>query len=205
MTQDPVANKMLGGESAIAIALTQDIRAGDKNAESLLVQRYRNGLLFFLARQCGDEALAEDIAHDTFVTVIQRLRGDGIEQPEKLSGFILSTAKNLLLAQFRKNKRRRTETDTQQVERVLSEDPSQEESLTRVHTAEIVREVLADLPNPRDRELLVRFYLDEEDKSTICQTLELSSLHFNRVIHRARNRMKEAIRKLEKNRGISLW
>ena len=205
MTQEPVANKMLGTENAIAVALTQDIKTGDSNAERLLVQRYRNGLLFFLARQCGDETMAEDIAHDTFVTVIQRLRGDGIDKPERLSAFILSTAKNLLLGQFRKNKRRQTEADTQVVERATSDEPSQEEHLTRVHTAELVREVLDDLPNPRDRELLVRFYLDEEDKDSICETLALSSLHFNRVIHRARNRMKSAIKNLEKNRGISLW
>jgi RNA polymerase sigma-70 factor (ECF subfamily) len=45
----------------------------------------------------------------------------------------------------------------------------------------------------RDRTLLMRFYIDEEEKEKICLELNLSSLHFNRVIFRARRRFKELL------------
>jgi RNA polymerase sigma-70 factor (ECF subfamily) len=51
--------------------------------------------------------------------------------------------------------------------------------------------VLAELPSERDRQVLFRFYLAEEDKDQICKDLGLSSLHFNRVVFRARERYRD--------------
>jgi RNA polymerase sigma-70 factor, ECF subfamily len=49
------------------------------------------------------------------------------------------------------------------------------------------------MPVARDREILVRFYLDDEERETICRELGLSEEHFNRVIFRARNRFRELL------------
>jgi RNA polymerase sigma-70 factor (ECF subfamily) len=56
-----------------------------------------------------------------------------------------------------------------------------------------VRRVLQDLNSPRDREILVRFYLQEEDKSSICRDLALDADQFDKVLHRARGRLKELL------------
>jgi hypothetical protein len=53
--------------------------------------------------------------------------------------------------------------------------------------------MLEEMPAERDRELLVRFYLNDEEKEQICQELKLSREHFNRVIFRARNRFRELL------------
>jgi len=53
-----------------------------------------------------------------------------------------------------------------------------------------VESIIASLPTLRDREIVKRFYLDEEDKAEICRSLGLSPLHFDRVIFRARQRMR---------------
>ncbi len=45
----------------------------------------------------------------------------------------------------------------------------------------------------RDRQILYRFYIAEEDKERICADLDLSSLHFNRVLFRARQRFKDLL------------
>ena len=50
--------------------------------------------------------------------------------------------------------------------------------------------VLAEMTTPRDRELLVRYYLRDEDKAAICRGLGLTEAHFNRVIFRARERFR---------------
>jgi RNA polymerase sigma-70 factor (ECF subfamily) len=47
------------------------------------------------------------------------------------------------------------------------------------------------MPNERDIQVLYRFYIADEDKEEVCAELGLSSLHFNLVLHRARERFKE--------------
>jgi hypothetical protein len=53
--------------------------------------------------------------------------------------------------------------------------------------------MLEEMPVARDREVLVRFYLDDEDREKICRELGLTEEHFNRVIFRARNRFRELL------------
>jgi DNA-directed RNA polymerase specialized sigma24 family protein len=59
--------------------------------------------------------------------------------------------------------------------------------------AALVRQVLQELGNERDRQILLRFYLAEDDKERIAGDLGLSGLQFNRVLHRARQRYKELL------------
>jgi hypothetical protein len=54
--------------------------------------------------------------------------------------------------------------------------------------AAIVRRLIGELPTARDRQLLLRFYVAEEEKESIGADLGLDSLHFNRVLFRARQR-----------------
>jgi DNA-directed RNA polymerase specialized sigma24 family protein len=63
--------------------------------------------------------------------------------------------------------------------------------LLRKENADIVRQVLKEMHNERDIQLLFRYYLAEDDKEKICADLGLTTLHFNRVLHRARARYRE--------------
>jgi len=49
--------------------------------------------------------------------------------------------------------------------------------------------------------VLVRFYLDEEDKSQICESLSLTGAQFDRAIFRSRDRL----RVLVERTGCSRW
>jgi len=71
--------------------------------------------------------------------------------------------------------------------------PSQLQSVLVDEEAEMVRRLIGELPTDRDRQLLLRFYVGEEDKERICADLGLDSLHFNRVLFRARQRFKELL------------
>jgi DNA-directed RNA polymerase specialized sigma24 family protein len=57
--------------------------------------------------------------------------------------------------------------------------------------ADLVRQVIQELGTSRDRDILLRFYIAEEDKDRISADFGLSSLQFNRVLHRARERYRE--------------
>ena len=47
----------------------------------------------------------------------------------------------------------------------------------------------------RDREILRRFYVEDQDKEDICRALNLDSLHFNRVLFRAKKRFRKLLEK----------
>jgi RNA polymerase sigma-70 factor (ECF subfamily) len=78
--------------------------------------------------------------------------------------------------------------------------PSQLDQLLAQEKAGIVRQVITELNSDRDREVLLRFYLREEEKEQICADLGLSSLHFNRVLFRARERYKQLFEKLTREK-----
>jgi RNA polymerase sigma-70 factor (ECF subfamily) len=74
-----------------------------------------------------------------------------------------------------------------------TEDDPEWERVGRPQWAATARRMLGEMPAERDRDLLVRFYLNDEAKEQICQELKLSQEHFNRVIFRARNRFRELL------------
>lgn len=188
-----------GNESEFAASLVARVGEGDSAAEAELISYYSRGVLYFLRRKTGDGALADDLYQDTFRIVLERLRSASIENPEKLSSFIYAIAKNLVVADLRKRARRKTEANTEAVE--ISPDQHgvcQFDEVMRDELAAIVRQVIEELKQQRDRDLLVRFYLEEQEKHIICRDLDLTEEHFNRVMFRARGRFKELLLRRER-------
>ncbi|MEM1261160.1 MAG: sigma-70 family RNA polymerase sigma factor [Pseudomonadota bacterium] len=186
----------LAEEGRRAAALAERIRAGDRRAENELVARYSRPLMIMLrARTNGDLALAEDIHQDVFRIVIERLRGEGIDDPTRLGGYIQSTGKFQIIGRKRRQKRRNTHADSELIEETIAEDDEQMDSVYSDQMRIAVRDLLKELPNDRDRALLTRFYLYQESKASICTALELSDLHFNRVLYRAKARFRALLEK----------
>ena len=178
-------------EAEVAADLVQRILAGDASAEEELVQRYSRGLLYLLRRLGAPPELADDLHQETFRIVLERLRRRGLEDPAGLAGFLRGTARNLIIAERRKTARRRTEADDEKLDQVANPSPSQLSAVLLDEEAGFVRKLISELPTDRDRQVLLRFYVAEEEKEAICADLGLDSLHFNRVLFRARQRFKE--------------
>lgn len=177
--------------------LVRRIQSGDHNAEGELVRHFSRGILFLLRRAGARPEEAEDLHQETFRVVLERLRGPGLEQPEALAGFLRGTARNLLRAKWRKHSRRRTEADSEAVDAAIDGRPNatpvQQQRVEQHQRAQLVRRLIADLKTDRDRQILYRTYLAEDDKHDICSDLELSPEHFDRVLYRARQRFKKLL------------
>lgn len=178
-------------EQQVARELVARIVQGDKQAEQHMVERYQRGLLFMLNRKAQNQTLAEDIAQETWRIVIEKVRADAIKEPEKLSAFIVQTAKNQLIMHFRNPHHNKMDHDEEAVERIEDSSAQPEKLLEKHNLTLMVRQLVNELKTPRDRELIFRFYIAEESKSHICDDLGLNDLHFNRVLFRARQRFKE--------------
>ena len=155
------------------------------------LRQLRSGILFMLHREVIDPALADDLCNETFRIVLERLRRQPLEEPGKLAAYLAQTARNLALADRRKTARRQTVTGEQSaIDDFVAEGPDPSVVAQAQVRAKAIRRVLEEMPNIRDRQLLVRFYLNDEDKAAICRDLNLSEVHFNRVIFRARERFR---------------
>ena len=53
-----------------------------------------------------------------------------------------------------------------------------------------VRTMLDELPSPRDRALLKRFYLEEGEKDSLCREFDLAEGTLNQALNRARARFR---------------
>ncbi len=176
---------------AIAAELASRIRAGDERAEEELFERYRRGIALILNESLGSRAEAEDLFQETFRLSLEKIRRGELQDPRRLPQFLSSLARNLAIDYFRKKTRRRTDDGLGDVEAELEIQPSQYDRVARKEKAALALRVLRELRNNRYRELLYRFYIAEEEKEAICSDLGLSSLHFNRVLFRARQSYRE--------------
>ncbi|HSS48179.1 MAG TPA: RNA polymerase sigma factor, partial [Thermoanaerobaculia bacterium] len=169
---------------------------GDPAAESELVERFSRAVSFLLRRLARDEAIVEDLYQETFRLVIEKVRAGELREAERLPGFVSSMARNLFLGSARRGGRRQKwQGDPEAAETAPDPAPGQLAKLLAQERAMIVRRVLAELKNDRDREILSRYYIADQDKEDICRDFDLSDLHFNRVLFRARQRYKELFEK----------
>ena len=180
-------------ESQVAMDLVRRIATGDAGAEAALVERYSRGLRTLL-RRCGARPeTVDDFFQETFRIVIERLRRGPLENPAALAGFLRATARNLVIADRRKAARRQTDGDEEVLQQAVHPGPSQLSAALLDEEAETVRRLIRELPTPRDRQLLLRYYVGDEDRESLCADLGLERAHFNRVLSRARQRFKETL------------
>lgn len=182
-----------GKEVSQAESIVSRISLGDKLAEQELVSTYYRGLIFILNRQTQNQALSEDLAQDTFILVIQKARENEITNPAALSGFIRQIGINLLIGHKRKETRR----DTHGVDDIEIHAPTNSMEISRaLHSdklLQITTQLLNELKTPRDKEILQNYFIYDKNKQQICQDLDLSAEHFDRVLFRARQRLKQLI------------
>jgi RNA polymerase sigma-70 factor (ECF subfamily) len=180
-------------ERETAISLVTRVRNGDRNAEAEMVERYNRGLRFLLRRKTRDPNQAEDFLQETWAVALEKIRGDGITDPARLAGYLCGIAKNLVHSDVRRINRQRTSTNSEIVDLIADESPSPFSQTSRAEVCGHVRALLDELRKERDREILNRFYVQEEDKDSICKHLKVDSAHFNRVLFRARKRFKDVV------------
>ena len=168
------------------------IRDGDAGAEHEFIEFYTRGIRLLLLRKTGQPAIAHDLCQDTFVVALRRLRAGELKNPEALSAFVRQVAVNLAIDYFRREKRYVRQDDEVISLHTSLQDYAAEE-LDIKATRDLLESALAELNVDRDREILRRYYLYDEDKALICSDLELSAAHFDRVLYRARQRMRSLI------------
>jgi len=157
--------------------------------------RYRRPLMQVFLQRRIDRDAAQDLLQRTFLQAIKKIRSDGLDDPSNLGGYLYRTACKLATAYWRGELNRRHDSDGELLSNLRDDALSLEESLDHDLRARVVRELMRKLSVARDREVLERFYLKEESRSAIRESMNLTELQFNQVLWRARQRFAEILRK----------
>ncbi len=71
---------------------------------------YREDICAAIRCRNGNQELAEDVAHETLLRILERLSGEGLQDPTKLENFMYRVAANVLREMRRKDARHRSRT-----------------------------------------------------------------------------------------------
>jgi RNA polymerase sigma-70 factor, ECF subfamily len=181
------------------------IRGGDRQAETELVERYNCAVMSIIRRALGNSTVADDLYQEIFCILIEKIRRGDIREAERLPGFVCGVARNQVIKHFQRAARQERSIETEEAASLPCPAQDQLEELLRKESADIVRQILKEMTNERDIQLLFRFYLAEEDKEQICDDLGLTSLQFNLVLHRARERYRELYERIIRDKWPGLW
>ena len=127
---------------------------------------------------------------------LEKIRHGDVREPERLSGFIRGIAKFMALDHMRKKRSWMKVEEEGVTDQIPDLAPDPYEEVLNKERAEIVRKVISEMKVQRDRDVLFRLYILEEEKDKICADLNLTRDQFSRIIFRAHQRYKELHLKL---------
>jgi RNA polymerase sigma-70 factor (ECF subfamily) len=182
-------------EARIAARIANGVRNGDSMAEAEMIERYSRGLGYLLTRRTGDAERARDLLQDTFCIAIGRLRSSDLDNPERLAGYLRGIAIRVAANAGRKNSKEPYSIDVDELVQVPDLQPRPDAQLSSEQLAAVVHRLLETMPVERDRELLIRLYIYDQDRSEIQEALGLDRLHLNRVLFRAKERFRKILEK----------
>lgn len=171
--------------------VVERVAAGDEDGCAELYSRLR-GLRFFFARRLRPQEV-EDRFHDVILVVIQSIRQGLVREPERLVGYAHTIAQRAVSGRINALHAERQH-HTEEEGRIISDpSPNPEMLALRHEKEEIAKRILQAMPE-RDREMLVRFYLDGHTAERIQQEMGISGTQFRLIKSRAKARFTELVR-----------
>jgi len=172
------------------VDLVTRIAAGDRGAENEFVVRYQRGIRTLVRRHARSaDPIVDDLVQEVLQHVLCRLREGALRDTEALGPYVRSAVVFTTAAEYRRRARRGEEKLSDEMD-LPSEDIGPSALAEQRDTHAAVSRLVAELPTPRDRELLTRFYINEQPKSEVCAALAIDENHFHRVVFRARERLR---------------
>ena len=157
------------------------------------IKRHYTGLYTLLHRRIRDGNIAQEILNEAVATAIAHSRAGRVSDQNRLAGYVYRVALNLYRNYRREYANRPSaHAGDEDVDQLPAQQATEEAAMDSSIMRHVV-DIIASLPTARDREIIKRFYLDEEDKAEICRSMGLSAVHFDRVVFRARQRMRSLL------------
>jgi RNA polymerase sigma factor (sigma-70 family) len=181
--------------------LVDRIKAGEDAGMEQLYKLFSRGIRYYLCRQLGPQEL-EDKVHDTFLIVVSAIQRGDLREPERLMGFVRTVVRRQVAAYIEEAVHtRREQADLETGISVADRKQNPEQEAMVRQKAELMKSTLAAL-SIRDRDILVRFYLQEQTQEQICREMRLTETQFRLLKSRAKAKFGEIGRKKLAASGI---
>lgn len=170
--------------------LVERVSRGEGAALEELYRLFSRGIRYSLCRQLGPQDL-DDRLHDVFLIIAQAIRRGELRDPERLMGYVRTVVRRQVAAHIdeaAEKRRQYVEADYGLAVRDGCSNPEQA-AIERQHE-ELAWAVLKGVGR-RDREILVRFYLQEQTAEEICRDMDLTETQFRLMKSRAKARFGE--------------
>jgi RNA polymerase sigma-70 factor, ECF subfamily len=173
-------------------SIVERIRSGHPAAMEDLYSRFEKDVRSCVSRQLGPQEV-DDRVYGILQDISDRIRTGGIREPRQFMPCVRT-----LIRHQTTDRPATSPLGADTVEDLMDRPPDPEQLEVRKARHSQALDVLSGLPQ-LDREVLRRFYLEEESAEEICRSLQLTETQFRLVKSRAKMRFAEHWRR----RGLS--
>ena len=180
-------------QPAFDSAYLDRLRDGDAETEKHFVAHFSNLIRLSLRYRLRSWDLIEDIRQETFLRVLNFVRSDrSLDRPERLGAYVHSVCINVMMELLRASTRHPP--IPEEALELADRRVNVEKGVVSRERKELVRNVLSGL-GEKDRDILRAVFLDEIDKSEICERFQVDRDYLRVLVHRAKTRFREAFDK----------
>jgi RNA polymerase sigma factor (sigma-70 family) len=177
------------------IELVKRIKGDDKDAETILYEKYRDKFFYYTKRKMFltagmvDVALAQDICQDAWIAILENLRGGELEKPEKLLSYIYQIFSNKVIDSIKVRQKEKPLDDLEKsnVHPLLIDDPQitakQKQTFTKVWRG----------LKPKEKKILYLKHILGWSHSRIAMILDISEESSRKMLQRAKERVRKKL------------
>jgi RNA polymerase sigma factor (sigma-70 family) len=163
------------------------LKARDPQTESHFAAYFGDLLQLKLRRSLRSWQLICDVRQETLLRVLQAVRDNGLQHPERLGAFVCAVSNNVMLEHLRSEGRfRQGEPQLEPADDRIVLD----QELIDGERKRQVEATLLEL-SEKDRSLLRMLFLEEISREEICRRMGVTPEHLRVVLHRAKARFRE--------------
>jgi RNA polymerase sigma-70 factor, ECF subfamily len=184
--------------------LVERIRSDDPEGMEELYRVFSKGIRYFLCRQLGPQDL-DDKVHDAFLVIAQAIHRGDLREPVRLMGYVRTVVRRQVAAHIESAVHsRRTEIELDPAI-AMADRQSTPEQIAIDHQHEELALRMLNSVSKRDREILIRFYLQEQSQEEICREMKLTETQFRLIKSRAKARFGELGKQRLARRAVRRW
>jgi RNA polymerase sigma-70 factor (ECF subfamily) len=171
-----------------------DLRAGVPEVSQHFAAYFGELIRIKLRGRLRCPHLIEDVRQETLFRVLRVINERGIEHPERLGAFVNSVCTNVTHEFLRAASH--SSQDPDNAREPADDRPDARTALIQEELRREVKMAIEQL-SLKDRQLLRMIFFEERDKTEICETLGVTRDSLRVLLHRAKLRLKDRIRKAE--------
>jgi RNA polymerase sigma-70 factor (ECF subfamily) len=173
--------------------LFANIQNGQSESEAALYERYAAKVYYLALKESKSPQDAEDVRAETFLRVIQAIRGNQVRSAASLPGFILGVTRNVLRELY---VRRTQSGNTISPETAGLAAPSHERVFLDQEVQLAIRRTIERL-KPREQAVLRMHYYDELPTEEVARRVGIAPERVRLVKSRALKHFREIHRRLQ--------